>query len=270
MIHVQRYILPERVEKTYTLKRRGIIEFALTPRPPHSCGQLNDVCGSRNWNRLGDTVFLPPGVTFHVRVPKGRYETFACRFPARALAEAGCPEHWEEEALSGALRLSSPGLRLNVSVLLNRLREPFFCKPTYVEAATTLLLYEALRHMSNAQALDTRKIGGLAPWRLRFIEDRINSEDVELPKISELAKLCGLTSRHLMRAYRHQTGFTIGDRIRHMGIERAKRRLRADDASIKQIALDLGFASTSSFGTAFRREVGMSPSEFRLSGGLHN
>ena len=46
-------------------------------------------------------------------------------------------------------------------------------------------------------------------------------------------------------------------------VNEARRRLRETNESIVAIALDLGFSSQSHFAQVFRREAGMSPSDYR-------
>jgi AraC family transcriptional regulator len=46
-------------------------------------------------------------------------------------------------------------------------------------------------------------------------------------------------------------------------MEKARRLLRETDKSVIEIGLDVGYTSPSHFAQLFRREVGISPSEYR-------
>jgi AraC family transcriptional regulator len=103
--------------------------------------------------------------------------------------------------------------------------------------------------------------GGLASWRLRLIDERLQ-EVRAAPTLAELAELCHLSIRQLARGFRASRGYSIGDHVAQCRIEHAK-RLLATDQSVKTIAYSLGFASPSSFSFAFRSATGQTPSEFR-------
>jgi len=103
--------------------------------------------------------------------------------------------------------------------------------------------------------------GGLAPWRLRAIEERLENV-TRAPTLSELAGICKLSVRQLSRGFRASRGLSIGSYVAEKRFEHAKRRLAMGE-SVKSVAYALGFASPSSFCYAFRRLTGFAPAEFR-------
>jgi AraC family transcriptional regulator len=107
-------------------------------------------------------------------------------------------------------------------------------------------------------------VGGLAPWRLRLIRERVSS-DAPLPGLEELAGSCHLTVRHLTRAYRAQTGRTLGNYIESVMVERAREMLRSA-LSVEQVARRLGYSHSSAFAAALRRATGLRPSETKMTG----
>lgn len=58
-------------------------------------------------------------------------------------------------------------------------------------------------------------------------------------------------------------GVTVATEIMRLRIERVKRELVGGKDSIDTIGRHTGFASTRTLNDQFRRQVGMSPSEFR-------
>jgi AraC family transcriptional regulator len=102
--------------------------------------------------------------------------------------------------------------------------------------------------------------GGLAPWRLRLIEERF-VEERDAPTLSELAGLCGVSVRQLTRGFRVSRGCSIGEYIAERRIARAKHSLLGGE-TIKAIAYSLGFATPSSFCYAFRKATGETPRQF--------
>lgn len=88
------------------------------------------------------------------------------------------------------------------------------------------------------------------------------SEESVSPR--RLASRLGVPYYLLSRAVNEYRGMTVADLIREKRVQRARTLLDArEDASILQIALDSGFSAKSSFNEAFKRTVGMSPTEYR-------
>lgn len=77
------------------------------------------------------------------------------------------------------------------------------------------------------------------------------------------AKELGITSKHLGRTIKAQTGFTASEWLDRMVILEAKVLLKSSSMTIQQIAEELNFPSQSFFGKYFKNIVGISPKEFR-------
>jgi AraC family transcriptional regulator len=97
-----------------------------------------------------------------------------------------------------------------------------------------------------------------------MIEERIRTGDRSV-SIAELAELCHLSSRQLIRAFRAETGETIGAFVQRVTMDRAKSLLGDGEKPISMIAADLGFASTAAFSTAFHRSTGQYPRDYRTT-----
>lgn len=74
-----------------------------------------------------------------------------------------------------------------------------------------------------------------------------------------------ITPKHLSRTLKALTGNTAVEWIERYVILEAKVLLKSTNMSIQQIADDLNFPSQSFFGKYFKKNVGMSPKEFRNS-----
>jgi AraC family transcriptional regulator len=95
---------------------------------------------------------------------------------------------------------------------------------------------------------------------MRRLRERVHS-DLPAPSLTELAELCGMTVRHLSRAFKAETGQTLGKYVEAAMVDRARSLLAETDASVGEVASALGFASSTSFAFAFRRATGLRPSE---------
>jgi len=85
--------------------------------------------------------------------------------------------------------------------------------------------------------------------------------------IGVLARHAGLAEHHFQRRFAVATGETVGGYLRARRLEKAALALLASRQSILDIALQIGFETHSSFSRAFKHQFGLSPSQFRKTGG---
>ena len=88
-----------------------------------------------------------------------------------------------------------------------------------------------------------------------------NYKTLKLPK--EYAELLYVTPNHLNALCQDLLGKTAGDLIRDRVLLEAKRLLTNADLNVAQIAYELNFQDNSYFNRFFKKEVGMTPEEFR-------
>lgn len=74
---------------------------------------------------------------------------------------------------------------------------------------------------------------------------------------------CGSKSRTLNRLARQHTGLSAKELIDERVVLEAKRQLSHADASVAEIAEQLGFDDASNFSAYFRRQTRMTPGTFR-------
>ncbi|GAA2933696.1 AraC family transcriptional regulator [Streptomyces enissocaesilis] len=85
------------------------------------------------------------------------------------------------------------------------------------------------------------------------------------------ASQMGVTVGYLNEVVKHVTGRTPGQLVRQTRTHEAKRLLALTDLTVRQVAGEVGFSDPAYFCRYFRRETGLSPSEFRRgSGALHH
>lgn len=76
-------------------------------------------------------------------------------------------------------------------------------------------------------------------------------------------KLC-ITPKYLSAICKKQAGKTASDLIDEMTVNYIKQMLTSSEKSIKEIATDTGFDNLSFFGKFVKRELGVSPREYRM------
>ena len=140
---------------------------------------------------------------------------------------------------------------------------PGFASDLLVDGVGVTMMVEIARYLRGARERSGLTRGGLTPWQLRRVTGAIEEADGTSLSLAELAGLCGIGRRHLMRAFRQSTGRTITDWADEVRARRAMRLLVETDLTIAKLATQSGFAGISGFSHAFRRTVGEPPSSFR-------
>ena len=81
-----------------------------------------------------------------------------------------------------------------------------------------------------------------------------------------MAEVVGLNSYHFARQFKAATGLPPHQHVIMRRVERSTRLLQsADENSLAEIAADAGFSDQSQFSRHFKRLVGVTPGQFRMS-----
>ena len=234
------------------------IDLCLTPRLPAS--MRFDRWKSHRFEKPGRIFVVPPGESLAVWNDLGRESVIVAYLFTDAMSRwMEAPIKPSGDPLDNSIAISSPDIEHVMLRLRDEARSPGLASDVMIEGLAMLLCAELQRHYGAARSL--APTGGLAPWRLRRIDDRLKSSN-ELVGLADLADLCGLSVRQLSRGFRASRGQSIGQYVAHHRIERAKEAL-VRDPCIKAVAGRMGFASSAAFSSAFRKATGLSPSEFR-------
>jgi AraC family transcriptional regulator len=164
-----------------------------------------------------------------------------------------------DSLLMASLDVRNERMKYLLRWMAEEARRPSFASEMMCELMVSQLRIELIRH--GDVVLGERAQGGLAPWQLHLIEERLN-EACAAPSLVELAALCRISVRQLSRGFRASKDCAIGAYVNARQVAHAKRML-AEGESVAAIAARLGFATSSSFGCAFRRETGVTPGQYR-------
>jgi AraC-like DNA-binding protein len=77
--------------------------------------------------------------------------------------------------------------------------------------------------------------------------------------LGRLAQEAGLSPYHFLRTFERLVGITPHQYVRRARLREAAIRLKAESATVLNIALDCGFGDVSNFNRAFKTEFGVSP-----------
>lgn len=154
-----------------------------------------------------------------------------------------------------------------LSTLFTEMRRCMIAEPlgtgNYLDSLTDALLTRLLGwHLAPV----SEKSGGpemLAPALAKRLA-RIIEETLETScKVSDLADRAGLSRSHFSRAFSNTFGIAPRPYIVSRRVARARTMLTDTDMSATEIAMRCGFANPSHLTTAFRKELGLTPTDYR-------
>src|SRR5262245_49326455 len=99
--------------------------------------------------------------------------------------------------------------------------------------------------------------------KLCRVRDLVRDCYEETLTLEDLSLEADLSIWHFLRVFRATFGETPHDFLTRVRIERAKALLTVTRRPVTEVCFDVGFSSLGSFSTLFRRQVGLSPAQFR-------
>jgi AraC family transcriptional regulator len=146
------------------------------------------------------------------------------------------------------------------------LADPAHDTPGYAETLAEVLSFDLIRIASDSEQRSA-DCGGLSASQIRLVIEYMETHLDEKIAIAELANLVDLTRFHFIRSFKQSVGVPPHQFIIQRRVERAKEMLTERGHSIADVALQTGFNSSIQLSRAFRRVVGVTPSEFRRGAG---
>ena len=212
----------------------------------------------------GQIAFQPAGKMLLARNDGGRQTIMRCRISQKRFdAVSGCKLNWESRQLAQTINISATPIRQLLEGLSAELAQPGFASRSYVDGMASLLIVNLLRSLGFDQD-NAYAQGGLTPFQIARIDDRLADASRPTPTVGELATLLDLSERHLRRDFRQSSGTTLRDRLQEVSCARARDWLTNTEMPVKMIAARLGFTTQGSFTTAFGRSTGETPTAFRM------
>lgn len=190
------------------------------------------ICRRRGWRVPGDVAIIA-----------GTNEEVLCDHPRPSLT---------------SVEIGYERIGYEAARLLDRLMSPQTKRQTRRESPEYLLLPPQgliVRESTDFYAVDDE----LVTQALRFIAAN-SHRDIN---VDDVAKALHLHPRTLQRRFREVVDWPIADEIRRVRIERAKRELSHSQRSLSEIARDAGFGDRMRMYDVFRRELGVTPREYR-------
>ncbi len=105
--------------------------------------------------------------------------------------------------------------------------------------------------------------GGLPQARLRRVLEYIDANVGRNITLAELACVASMSLYYFAVLFRQSTGVSPHQYVLNQRVERGKELLRDPKMSVLEVSISVGFEHQNNFARAFRRVIGVSPTQFR-------
>jgi AraC family transcriptional regulator len=136
--------------------------------------------------------------------------------------------------------------------------------PLAAESLANVLAVHLIRHALAFRRPERGQDGVLPRGRLRAVVAYVEEHLDAALSLGQMAAVARLSPYHFARQFRAATGLPPHQYVIARRVERAKQLLQAGgDLSLAEVAACAGFSDQSQFCQHFKREIGMSPRQFR-------
>jgi AraC family transcriptional regulator len=138
--------------------------------------------------------------------------------------------------------------------------------PLMTESHAIILSVHLIRHTTGARRLPVSADGVLPRRKLRTVIEYIMENLEGSPTLEQMAAVVHLSPYHFARQFKATTGSPPHQYVIARRIELAQQLLQRDGGlSLAEVALRVGFSDQSKFSFHFKRIVGVTPGQFRIS-----
>lgn len=99
--------------------------------------------------------------------------------------------------------------------------------------------------------------------RLKHVTDYIRATLHESPDYRQLARLANLSYCQLFRLFKREFGLSPQQYIEQQRVDYAKKLLRVNRLTVKEVAAQVGFSNQLYFSRRFQKATGFSPTQYR-------
>jgi AraC family transcriptional regulator len=228
--------------------------------------------GSRPWMahrvKKGALFLTTGGAPYECRwkaVTAEPFESMAV-FLELPLLERALEEVFGGDAPFARLRDASAFTDETLNVLMAQLHGELMrrkASPLFVQGIGQTIAIHLARNYADLVKEPRRGSPSLPGYKLRQITDWMREHIAEEFNLDRLAAQAGLSKFYFNRLFKSAVGVSPSHYHINLRMDAARQLLRETKKSVMEIALDVGYANPSHFAQLFRRETGLSPSDYR-------
>jgi AraC family transcriptional regulator len=228
--------------------------------------------GKRPWIthrlRRGSFFLTSGGAPYDVRwkaVSTEPFESMAI-FLELPLLQRALEEIFGADAVHARLRDLSAFTDVALHSLMERLHNELMSRrpsPLFVSGIAQAIAVHLARNYADLHHESRSGSPSLPGYKLRQITDWMSEHLAEEFNLDRLAARAGLSKFYFNRLFKRAMGVSPSRHQITLRMDEAQRLLRETTKSIVDVGLDLGYANPSHFARAFRKETGLSPSDYR-------
>jgi AraC-like DNA-binding protein len=136
-------------------------------------------------------------------------------------------------------------------------------RPAYLRSKALELICLFTSEMQSVPLAEDLPLSSRERQRIHDLFERVAAAPGEPWRIPDIARDVGMNRNKLTKAFRDSFGFSIYEHVQRSRLHLATKLLKDKDLSIAQIALDVGYSHQSTFTSAFRSVLGVSPLKYR-------
>jgi AraC family transcriptional regulator len=223
----------------------------------------------RQFQPLGKLLFIPHGTEFHLRHEACEQKALVCLFEPAALGVLGSYRwNWQDHVSEAMLNLQSGYLHASLHRLAEEVANPGFASELHTECLLTSIALDLRREFIDgarpSKPTSADHLHKLTAWQLKRLRELLDcANEDEGHSLRDLAQACDLPVRTLSSRFKNTTGTTLRHYAAQLRLEKAMALLADPRLLVKQVAYQAGFNNAAAFSAAFRKELGVTPEEFR-------
>lgn len=172
---------------------------------------------------------------------------------------------WDGDNLLRCLDIRNASIEQALQRMGSEVVSPGFASTLLIESLSTMVAVEMARYFSGGGSqfrVRTRE-GKLSHSDFSRIVEYIDSVENRCPTMEDISNVCDISAAHLRRAFKKTTGKTLHQYADAIRVKKAQSLLADTDLPLKEIAYRMGFGSTTTFSSTFRRWTSETPSGYR-------
>jgi len=229
--------------------------------------QVSDVCEKNPeliWVKSGTVILSIDGENCLLEANEGLF------------CPMGCHRSMQPQGLCDLIQIALP---MEIGALSRRIYpiDPFYPTTLVKEATQQQPEFETMTdHLLDQILILCRRHGGAAleeqsvsahpllqhAWIVHQVRDYLHSHFDQRITLELLANLHDISVTQLKRIFKAQTGTTIITYLTQHRMEQAKRLIREGTLNFTQIAEAVGYENIYYFSTQFKKQTGMTPTEY--------